>query len=99
MFWTIAPNNPSAFDDYSNGLRALQARTAMQPRPLVDWHAPDDNDDGAYVGTVGVFRTMPAIPNVLGPWYPDYQGIVPVSAQQQITAPEPWLDANGDFNG
>jgi hypothetical protein len=61
---------------------------------MVDFHPPDDSQEGAWQGTVGIFETVPAIVQPNGPWYPDYTGIVPVSAQQQIVAPEPWTVAD-----
>lgn len=93
-----APNAPSAFSEYSDALRRQLQRSAVITPSMVDSHPPDDNDDGAFTGTVGLFQTMPAISAPLGPWYPDYQGIVPVSAQQQIASPEPWTSYE-DFNG
>lgn len=95
MFWTIAPNAPNSFGDYV-------AKLARMINPgkfttMRDSHVPDD-DEGPYMGTIGVFQQMPAIVTPMGPWYPDYQGTVPVSQQQQITAPEPWESFDG-FNG
>jgi len=86
-------NAPDAFSAYANALRGrlLPARVS----PMVDFHPPDDNQDGAWQGTVGIFESLPAIVQPYGPWYPDYTGIVPVSAQQQIVAPEPWTVDEG----
>lgn len=85
-------NAPDTFPEYANAFRR-QINPAIV-KPLIDYHPPDDIDDGAFLGTVGAFVAgMPAIVQPNGPWYPDYQGIVPVSAQQQIIAPEPWTDA------
>ncbi len=95
---SCAPNSPSAFPEYSDALRRQLQRAAVITPPLVDWHPPDDNADGAFQGTVGIFQSLPAISSPLGPWYPDYQGIIPVSAQVQISAPEPW-ESFDDFNG
>lgn len=85
-------NAPDSFADYADILR--RNRHAIVA-PLIDLHPPDDVDDGAYQGTVAASVSgLPAIVVPNGPWYPDYQGIVPVSAQQQIIAPEPWTDDN-----
>lgn len=88
-----APNAPSAFAAYSDLLR----RNLMPAKvvPLVDSHRPDDPIDGAYVGTVGAFQAPSAIVAPNGQWAPTYTGIVPVTAQQQITAPDPWLADDG----
>lgn len=93
-----APNAPAAFPEYSDALRGQLLRASITTPPLVDYHPPDDEQEGAFVGTVGIFQSLPAIVSPLGPWYPDYQGIIPVSAQVQMTQPEPWESAE-DFNG
>jgi hypothetical protein len=86
-------NAPDSFPDYADAFRR-QLNPAIVV-PLVDTHPPDDVNDGAFLGTVGAFVAgLPAIVVPNGPWYPDYQGIVPVSAQVQIVAPEPWTDDN-----
>jgi hypothetical protein len=92
------PNAPPAFTEYSDLLRGQLQHTSITTPSLVDWHPPNDDDDGAFVGTVGVFQQLPAIASPLGPWYPDYQGIMPISAQVQLSAPEPWESVE-DFNG
>lgn len=89
-----APNAPDSFRDYSDTLRRHLLPAIVVP--LIEPHQPDDIDDGAFVGTVGLFATTPAIVTPNGPWFPDYGGIVPVSAQQQIVAPEPWMNDDGE---
>lgn len=85
-------NAPDAFSAYANALRG--SLNSARISPMVDFHPPDDSQEGAWQGTVGIFETVPAIVQPNGPWYPDYTGIVPVSAQQQIVAPEPWTVAD-----
>jgi len=83
------PNAPDAFAGYSAILRRNLLPAIVVP--LIDTHPPDDIDDGAATGTIGAFEAgLPALVQPNGPWFPDYGGIVPVSAQQQIVAPEPW---------
>lgn len=89
-----APNAPSAFTEYSEILRRNMAPAIVNP--LVDSHRTGPGSEaGPYIGRVGVFSTLPAIMTPTGQWSPNYMGIVPVSAQQQIVAPEPWLDTQG----
>lgn len=88
-------NAPDSFAGYSDTMRRDLLPAIVQP--MMDTHPPDDMDDGAFLGTVGVFVAgLPAIVAPNGPWYPDYTGIVPMSAQQQIVAPEPWLSDDND---
>lgn len=83
-------NAPDSFAGYSDALRRHLLPAIVVP--AIDYHPPDDIDDGAFLGNVGAFEAgLPAIVAPNGPWYPDYDGIVPVSAQQQIVAPEPWM--------
>lgn len=88
-----APNAPSAFTEYTEKLR--RALMPAVVRPLVDSHRPGDKFDGAFVGTVGAFQAPSAIVAPNGQWSPVYTGIVPVTAQQQISAPDPWLADDG----
>lgn len=90
-----APNAPDAYSQYAEAFRRRGLLPAIV-KPLVDYHPPDDLDDGAFLGTVGVFVSassrgaLPAIVKPNGPWFPEYGGIVPISVQPSINAPEPW---------
>lgn len=82
-------NAPDSFAGYSATLRRNLMPAIVVP--MMDTHPPDDIDDGAFLGNVGAHVAgLPAIVRPGGPWYPDYGGIVPVSAQQHIVTPEPW---------
>lgn len=86
-------NAPDAFGDYASAFRRSLLPAIVDP--MVDTHPPDDLDNGAYLGTVGVFHTNnSALVQSSGDWQVDYTGIIPVSQQPQIQAPEPW---EGDF--
>lgn len=85
-----APNAPDSFASYSAAIRRQLSPAIVVP--MIDYHPPDDIDDGAYLGNVGVFEEgLPAIVAPSGPWFPDYGGIVPISVQQEIISPEPWM--------
>ena len=93
-----APNAPAAFLEYSEILRR-NMQPAKNPT-LVDRLRPGgmNGREGAFTGKVGVFLAPSAIIAPLGQWSPNYMGSVPVSAQQQIVAPNPW-ETGDDFNG
>lgn len=92
-----SPNAPSAFAEYSEILRRHLMPAIVDTK--VDTHRPGDVRDGAFIGTVGRFQAPSAIVDLNGQWNQNYMGNVPVTAQQQITAPDPWTVDQGGFNG